>query len=131
MGFIIKPNTGGTTYPNISDVNDIVTINPIDQTNIQSDSINIIADTILQLYSNNNGAMNLLGFDSINFTDINLANILADNAFIVSEGGKLGFFSDTAQATQFAAIPDATALNYITTINNILSALRSYNLIHT
>lgn len=131
MGVIITPPGGGANYPNISDVANVVTINPTQTTTIQSDAVAIIGENQLEFYSNTNGNMNIFGIDNLNISDVNVANFLSDNAFIVAEGGKVGFFSDTISATQYGAITDATLLNYIAVINNILAALRSYNLIQT
>jgi len=129
MGFIIKPN-GGTTYPNITDDGTTVSITP-EFTNINcSTDCDLIAGNALNLHSNSNGDCYIYDFSTFNISAAS-ANISANNVFIVPEGGKLGFFGNTIQATQFGSIPDATILNYLTTINNILAALRSYNLIHT
>jgi hypothetical protein len=129
MGFIIKPN-GGTTYPNIADDGTTVSITP-SFTNINCNTdCDLIADNALSLHSNSNGDCYIYDFSTLNI-DVEIAYILANNVFIVPQGGKLGFFSNTIQSTQYGAISNATTLNYLTTINNILAALRSYNLIQT
>jgi hypothetical protein len=128
MGFIITPPEA-VTYPNISDDGITVNISPAN-TNIISDAVQIVAGQI-DFFSNNNGNLSIFDFENINFTQVNVMYFQGDNAYIVTDGGKLGFFSDTNSSVQANAIANATLLNVDVQLNKVLDALRSYGLIKT
>jgi len=129
MGFIIKPNTGGTTYPNISDVVNVVTINPSVAVAISSDIITIEGNS-LTYGSPSSGTLDYNDFTDVNFNNTNVS-LKNDNVYIANSGGKVGFFSDTNSAVQANAIANATLLNVDVKLNAVLAALRSYGLIAT
>jgi uridylate kinase len=130
MGVIITP-PGGVTYPNITDDGLTVTISPTDTIIDSSNNTELIGANQVNLYSNNNADCNIFDFAAFNITSVNVANLLADNAFIVTDGGKVGFFSDTNSAVQANAIENSTLLNVDVQLNKVLDALRSYGLIKT
>jgi len=112
MGIIIKPIGTGTTYPNISDVADIVTINPSVETIIQSDMI--------YLQSNTNDVV--LQSSGAGIT-INAAGTIA------CTGNKFGVFGNNTG--QPAAITNATIVTAHDVVNEVLDVLRAYGLIAT
>jgi len=129
MGVIITPPGGGANYPNISDVSNVVTINPSVAVAITSDIITIESNT-LNFQSPSSGTLTYNDFENVNFNNTNL-NINSDNAYIVSEGGKVGFFSDTNSSVQANAIANPTPLTIYDRVGDILDALRAYGLIKT
>jgi hypothetical protein len=114
MGLIITPNTGSTTYPNISDINDIVTINPSVKTYIISETTDIRATDQLVLR-----------------TPLNMQIIAEDTLTITSN--ILGFYGSIGVAQQFSPtnpsggpIQDTEAR---TAINSLISILQNIHLI--
>ena len=124
-------SSGGTNYPNISDVANTVTINPSDTTQIISNYVQLISETQTYIQSPNFGILSIQDFSRVDIENIANINILTDNAYIVANGGKLGFFSDTNSAVQANAIANATLLNVDVQLNKVLDALRAYGLIKT
>jgi hypothetical protein len=116
-------------YPNITDDGITVNISPTN-TNIISDAVQIVAEQI-DFFSNNNGNLSIFDFENINFTQVNVMYFQGDNAYIVADGGKLGFFSDINSSVQANAIANATLLNVDVQLNLVLAALRGYGLIKT
>ena len=110
MGLIITPSTGGTTYPNITDVANVVTIDPSIETIIQSDLIYLqsnAGDVVLQ---SSGGGITITA-----------------NGAVACAGTKFGVFgSNTGQP---AAITNANPATAHDVVNEVLDVLRSYGLI--
>lgn len=130
MGLIITPNTPGITYPNISDVANVVTINPSVDTTITSNTVTIEAASTLTIGSPGSGTLNINDFGDVilNNSDTYLKNAAV---FIGNSSGKVGFFSDTNSAVQQAAIADSNPATAHDVVNSVLTVLRTYGLIAT
>jgi len=129
MGIIIKPIGGGTTYPNINDEANIVTINPSVAVAISSNIITIEGNS-LTYGSPGSGTLNYNDFENVNFNNTNVF-LKNDNVFIANTNGTIGFFSNTNSSVQAEGIRNATTLTVVDRLNDVLDVLRIYGLIKT
>jgi hypothetical protein len=107
--------SGGTTYPSITDDSDIVTIYPTSSVNIQSTTLGIYGNLETTLGGNY----------------LNMSNSIVN---IGTSGGTLIFYNtDNGKTpiTRPGAIPDASAIDVVTTLNALLQVMRDFNLIAT
>jgi hypothetical protein len=108
MGVIIK------NLPSITDVDNIVTIDTNNTIILSSPLINIT--------------------DSAQTTFNGLyVNVAPSTLNIGNNGGTLIFYGDNVKPpiTQPAAIPDASVIDVVTTLNTLLQVMRDFNLIAT
>jgi len=112
MGLIITPNTGGITYPNISDSANVVTINPSVETLIQSDFIYLQSNLNDVVIQSPGGGITI-----------------SASGTVVCAGSKFGVFGNNTG--QPAAIINANPATAHDVVNEVLDVLRAYGLIAT
>lgn len=131
---------GGANYPNISDINNIVHINPNNTTSINSADVSIQGVSYIQFTSNllylfNGGVeCKFTNVTDVIFENISMStnvNIKTDNVNVGGQTGKIGFFDNGVSAVQQAAIANANPATAHDVVNAVLNVLRSYGLIAT